>query len=209
MIEKVNKYLFLIFHKEYKDFLIQLRSLGVVHIQPTKAIGEVEELQSLLQQRRELSDQIKELERLRSKGAPEVSVVEVSDPGTGKAALDHLKQLWDRRALLSNQIEAQKRENAYWNVWGDYSLKAIDRLTQKGYPVDFYVCPSQQYKEEWEEEFNAIAINVYRANTYFITVGNSSEHHLEAERIKPPTKELAELDGIWSIRFDTMDRASA
>ncbi|MDY6147548.1 MAG: V-type ATPase 116kDa subunit family protein [Porphyromonas sp.] len=194
MIEKVNKYLFLIFHKEYKDFLIQLRSLGVVHIQPTKAIGEVEELQSLLQQRRELSDQIKELERLRSKGAPEVSVVEVSDPGTGKAALDHLKQLWDRRALLSNQIEAQKRENAYWNVWGDYSLKAIDRLTQKGYPVDFYVCPSQQYKEEWEEEFNAIAINAYRANTYFITVGNSSEHHLEAERIKPPTKELAELD---------------
>ena len=45
MIQPMNKYAFLIFHREYEAFLGELRSLGVVHVQEQKQAKEVEELQ--------------------------------------------------------------------------------------------------------------------------------------------------------------------
>ena len=49
MITKMNKYSFLIYHKEYETFLDKLRELGVVHIEVRQA-GEMDEnLQALLQ----------------------------------------------------------------------------------------------------------------------------------------------------------------
>ena len=32
MIQSMNKYAFLIFHREYETFLEEIRSLGVVHV---------------------------------------------------------------------------------------------------------------------------------------------------------------------------------
>ena len=37
MITAMNKYLFLIYHREYEAFLEKLRTIGVVHIRETKA----------------------------------------------------------------------------------------------------------------------------------------------------------------------------
>ena len=50
MIAKMNKYSFLIYHKEYETFLEKLRELGVVHVE-IRQTGEMENenLQSLLQ----------------------------------------------------------------------------------------------------------------------------------------------------------------
>ena len=48
MIIKMNKYSFLIFHKEYSDFLVRLRDLGVVHIRQNNDTKQVEEIKALL-----------------------------------------------------------------------------------------------------------------------------------------------------------------
>ena len=42
MITKMNKYSFLIYHKEYETFLDKLRELGVVHVE-IRQTGEVDE----------------------------------------------------------------------------------------------------------------------------------------------------------------------
>ena len=36
MIEKIDKYLFLVYHQDYDSFLLKLRDLGVVHIKENK-----------------------------------------------------------------------------------------------------------------------------------------------------------------------------
>lgn len=43
VIEQMNKYLFVVYHKEYEEFLKQLRELGVVHIKETKDSHEIAE----------------------------------------------------------------------------------------------------------------------------------------------------------------------
>lgn len=45
MIEKMQKYLFLIYHREYEGFLQSLRELGVVHIKETKSPKQFDNLQ--------------------------------------------------------------------------------------------------------------------------------------------------------------------
>ena len=55
MIVKMSKYAFMVFHREYDSFLLNLRDLGVVHIQPTKSIAGNDKLQSLLATRKQIA----------------------------------------------------------------------------------------------------------------------------------------------------------
>lgn len=70
MIEKMQKYLFLIYHREYEGFLQSLRELGVVHIKETKNPKQFDTLQALLAKRRDLADLRRRVKSLRSKDAP-------------------------------------------------------------------------------------------------------------------------------------------
>lgn len=209
MIEKVNKYLFLIFHKDYEEFLIQLRNLGVVHIKPSKSVEELESLRELLQQRRELTQEVRRIERYRSKEAPSVVPVQLRDSKQGEEALAYIRSLLEKKALLENQIGTQRRENEYWSVWGDYSLANMERLAQEGYPVEFYMCPAQQYQSEWEDTFNAVLVNNFRSHAYFITIGNHTGTRPDADHIKMPTHELAELEERLSLLQQSWEETSA
>ena len=57
MISKMKKYSFLIFHKEYENFLLKLRELGAVHVQE-KQSGEIasEELTAIVGKVAEIKD---------------------------------------------------------------------------------------------------------------------------------------------------------
>ncbi len=195
MIERMHKYLFLIYHKEYEAFLHQLRSLGVVHIKENKNPKQIDELQSLLGTRRELAALTRQVKGRRSKDAPEPSVVLPNTLDEAEMVSEEVMQLFKQEEHFVNQVIAQKREIAYWSTWGEYSTDLLQKLGEQGYPVRFYVVPSQQYKEEWEDTFRAVRINDVRAQTYFITVGNAPEgEYLEAEEVKAPKYTIAQLE---------------
>ena len=46
MIIKMNKYAFMVYHREYDAFLMTLRELGVVHVKETNSILDNAELQA-------------------------------------------------------------------------------------------------------------------------------------------------------------------
>ena len=48
MIVKMSKYAFMVYHKEYDEFLERLRGMGVVHIQEKRSEKEDEGLQQLI-----------------------------------------------------------------------------------------------------------------------------------------------------------------
>lgn len=48
MIEKIDKYLFLVYHQDYDSFLLKLRDLGVVHIKENKSTSESEQIKEIV-----------------------------------------------------------------------------------------------------------------------------------------------------------------
>jgi len=58
MIVKMNKYAFLVYHREYKAFLEHLRSLGVVHVKTIRPVSENGDIQRFTDELKRVSAQI-------------------------------------------------------------------------------------------------------------------------------------------------------
>lgn len=193
MIEKMQKYLFLIYHREYEGFLQSLRELGVVHIKETKSPKQFDNLQALLAKRKDLADLRRRVKSLRSKDAPEVSMILPQSEEQGVAVQSEIEELLEKERDLASQITAQQREIDYWSIWGEYDLDLMKKLENAGYKLHFYVVASQQFKEEWIDEYRAIKVNDFRAQAYFVTIGQSGDARPEAEEVKAPTASMDEM----------------
>ena len=193
MIEKMQKYLFLIYHREYEGFLQSLRELGVVHIKETKSPKQFDNLQALLAKRKDLADLRRRVKSLRSKDAPEVSMILPQSEEQGVVVRSEIEELMEKERNLANQIAAQRREIDYWSIWGEYDLDLMKKLENAGYKLHFYVVASQQFKEEWIEEYRAVKVNDFRAQAYFVTIGQSGDARPEADEVKAPTASMDEM----------------
>ena len=193
MIEKMQKYLFLIYHREYEGFLQSLRELGVVHIKETKSPKQFDNLQALLTKRKDLADLRRRVKSLRSKDAPEVSMILPQSEEQGVAVRSEIEELLEKERDLASQITAQQREIDYWSIWGEYDLDLMKKLENAGYKLHFYVVASQQFKEEWIEEYRAVKVNDFRAQAYFVTIGQSGNARPEADEVKAPTASMDEM----------------
>ena len=193
MIEKMQKYLFLIYHREYEGFLQSLRELGVVHIKETKSPKQFDNLQILLAKRKDLADLRRRVKSLRSKDAPEISLILPQSEEQGVAVQSEIEELLEKERDLASQITAQQREIDYWSIWGEYDLDLMKKLENAGYKLHFYVVASQQFKEEWIDEYRAIKVNDFRAQAYFVTIGQSGDARPEAEEVKAPTASMDEM----------------
>lgn len=123
MICKMKKYTFLVYHKEYENFLIKLREIGVMHVSE-KAEGYVDDP--------ELSNMMarcSEIQRLLEKRATD-------------------KLLADREALIKKLSEAQGEEREL-SVWGDFSSIQVEKLRNAGYTLRYHVCPAKKFQETW------------------------------------------------------------
>lgn len=193
MIEQMNKYLFVVYHKEYEEFLKQLRELGVVHIKETKDKRKIAELEDKLQHRKLVDQLYKKVKSRREKGAPAIEEVQPSSETEAQALQEWVEKQFAWEQELTNQLASSERELAYWEIWGEVDILQLEKLRQEGYPVRFFVSPTASYKTTWEEEFNATLINTERAHNYFITVGDFGGKHPDAEEIKAPMKSLDAL----------------
>ena len=72
MIVKMSKYAFMVYHKEYDEFLERLRGMGVVHIQEKRSEKEDEGLQQLLAERKRLQNELRYLKRVQEDGLKEL-----------------------------------------------------------------------------------------------------------------------------------------
>ena len=59
MIVAMEKYAFMVYHKEYDAFLSTLRDLGVLHVKEVNSIRDNAELQTLLAERRQVEQALR------------------------------------------------------------------------------------------------------------------------------------------------------
>ena len=132
MITKMKKLVFLAYHKEYVSFLDSLRELGVIHIVEKKkdALDEVD-IQDDIKLASQLTAAIKTLEHTK---LPAKAIV-VKDGGSADKGLELLTQIEEiqaENAKLQQHIQSYAKDEAALQVWGDFSLDNLEKLSQGG-----------------------------------------------------------------------------
>jgi len=196
MITKMSKYAFLIYHKEYDEFLLRLRDLGVVHIKENTDTKGLETFRKITEQRREIESMLTTLKTVQT----EIGNVELA-PARPVKAEDYedlffaLDTLLSKKAKFESRLTLVEKDIAYMeSTWGGFDYKLLTKIRESGYCIDFFSTPLSEYNKEWEETYNAIPIRSLQSHIYFITITAVCEPAaIPAEKIKLPEFDLSEL----------------
>lgn len=190
MITKMKKLTFLVYHKEYEQFLQQIRELGAVHI-VEKQLGEMDDKLQYFMQKRSLYKSVLQNMFLLADKAPEEKV------HASLATDDLMKQYENLQAKIQDllqQLPQISKAMAQLDMWGDFDWNSITRLEEAGLFVRFYSCSEKEFDEAWVNEHNAMVINERGGQLYFITV-TSQEVELDREPLHLPDESLSQLKG--------------
>ena len=174
MITKMKKLACLVYHKDYEQFLEQLRTLGVVHIEqrPEAETDEVSDEQmqdrAAVEAKMHEADTVKQLiQQLEATG---VEAKPAADPEKGRAAVRQTQELNAQLAETEHTLQALRKDEAALKPWGDFDPDMLGKLAQAGYYVHFFACPQRQYDDAWETAFHAFQIGREGDKIYFITI---------------------------------------
>lgn len=190
MIIPMRKYSFLVYHKDYMDFLKGLQELGVLHV-IEKQTGEIEDEETRLsyQKVNELNHAVKFL----SKFQTEEIEKDVKEDAFIK--LSHLQKLISEQNTNEVNLAQINKEIIQLSPWGDFDWKNIKNLEETGLKTTFYSCPAKSFREEWEEKYYISKINEISGTVYFVLFSKKDEEiQLEADEIKLPQNSLSELE---------------
>ena len=204
MITKMKKLTFLVYHKEYEEFLNSLRELGVVHIvEKQQGAADNTELQENIRLFNRLAATLKLLQNQKH----EKNAVIATKGGTatrGMQVLDEVDALQTEHGKLSQQLQSYAKEKEVLEVWGNFEPTGIQKLKDAGYIIGFYSCSEGNYKEEWETEYNAMIVNRISSKVFFVTVTKAGQEvDLDVEQAKLPAYSLSRLEAL----YDTTEQA--
>ena len=204
MITKMKKLTFLVYHKEYEEFLNSLRELGVVHIvEKQQGAADNTELQENIRLLSRLAATLKLLQNQKH----EKNAVIATEGGTatrGMQVLDEVDALQTEHGKLSQQLQSYAKEKEVLEVWGNFEPTGIQKLKDAGYIIGFYSCSEGNYKEEWETEYNAMIVNRISSKVFFVTVTKAGQEvDLDVEQAKLPAYSLSRLEAL----YDTTEQA--
>ena len=204
MITKMKKLTFLVYHKEYEEFLNSLRELGVVHIvEKQQDAADNTELQENIRLFNRLAATLKLLQNQKH----EKNAVIATEGGTatrGMQVLDEVDALQTEHGKLSQQLQSYAKEKEVLEVWGNFEPTGIKKLKDAGYIIGFYSCSEGNYKEEWETEYNAMIVNRISSKVFFVTVTKAGQEvDLDVEQAKLPAYSLSRLEAL----YDTTEQA--
>lgn len=222
MIVPMRKLSLLIFHKDYQNFLEELRDKGVVHIHENKKrSAEDEELKQKFVIVKRIGEVLKQL----SKRIPETGETldellerwsQAIEP-TEKMAFYHkvfypgeklteqsevseldllafLEDQFKRMEHIDQQIASLKKDGVVYVPWGDLPRERMNGLQNAGWDLRFFTVPDRKFQSEWEERYNAFVVNLEKGQTYFVTVlPQGTKEYPEADMVHFPQMSAAEI----------------
>lgn len=193
MIVPMKKYSFLVYHREYEEFLLQIQDLGVIHV-IEKASGDIEneELNEQYALIKDISNAIKFLEKR------DVEKSDTSEKKAGPKVLSELKNVQRTSEDALNKLEILKKEITALEPWGEFSWDNIFRLKKAGLKAKFFSSSAKIFDEsDWKERFYLEEISRKDGHVYFILFKRpEDELELDAEQLLLPTRPLSELKKV-------------
>lgn len=188
MIVPMLKYTFLVYHREYEDFLIELCRLGIVHIaerdveindetkQKYAELNEYENAVHFLQKRKS------DLPRKRI----HISASEIIDDINGKQ-----KELEE----LESQLESLNKASQNAKPWGDFSPELIRQLKHEGINLFFFSTTKKKYIELEQAELPVVIISESANQVLFVHIQqNEQKIKFDAESVELPPLPYSEIE---------------
>jgi V/A-type H+-transporting ATPase subunit I len=194
MITPMRKYRMLVHQADYAGFLLDLRGLGMAHVQTIRQdLPEGAEF--------ELRDQ-RHLHELLDWLTGQISDVPIGEQAPAKPLTDLVNELevlrHELQELERSELALLKKQ-AQWEPWGNLPLNEIKILRSKGLHFHLYVCPNAQFKSEWSAHGLLEAIWQDEKNTGFVVISQQAEAPLTRELGAPlPVADLS----AWSAQLE-------
>lgn len=196
MITKMKKLSILVYAKEYEDFLLRLRNLGVVHVIERRR-GELDEAFVQLQQKLHTYElTLTKLHKLAAasdaKGIAKIEIHDTVALADLDSAVNELSAVEQRIVSLQQELVAIDKDEDALQVWGDFSWQQITDLRQAGWNFGFYCCTEKDYDASWDLAPNIVPIAKQNGKIYFVNVTND-DRLLSLEPLHLPVESLSEL----------------
>jgi V/A-type H+/Na+-transporting ATPase subunit I len=188
MIVPMLKYSFLVYHKDYKKFLMDLRRLGAVHI--------IEKEKEVTTEIRDKYEHIKDVEGvLRFLAKRDLPKSTADCTLSGAEAFDIVKNAVTDAELKQQQLNALNKEIALVEPWGDFSVETITKLRDNRIKLRFYTVSAKKFNQNWLQEYPIEVIGHHAGQVYFVMVekGYLTDEIPEAEEMRAPEKPLSHL----------------
>lgn len=187
MIVPMYKYSFVVYHREYNEFLKKIAELGVVDVSINR-----NDVDDTIRNKILLSAQINDL--VRTLTNRNVSRVQVYTPKEGVEVISEVKNTQASIEKLIHQAALIKKELALAEPWGDYSTELIQKLYNEGYTIRFFITPERLFTNELRQNEHVIEIKRFQTNIYFVAIQHKDEVlDIDADEIKIPAQSPAQL----------------
>ncbi len=164
MIVPMQKYSFLVYHREIDHFLRDLMELGVVHLLPKGSMMDDYTL-DLETKIREAEQILKKFEKRKVVLRPvhEAGEVEIFPIVSEVSALElEFEEISRNKITYAKQVELLE-------PWGTYSLDLVKKLKEKaGVFIKFFEYPERKFDKNWENEYALEVISRSNGKIYFI-----------------------------------------
>lgn len=214
MIQKMKKLTFLVYHKEYDGFLVELQKLGVLHIQPSadQSQAEPDALRSLREELRVVQEVKASL--LKTAGLFDEDVV----PGDADAAIvARVTEIDERLRVVDAALERARSDEGLLAPWGDIDRVQMERLHKAGLQEYFYRV-DRAYFDKKLTDYSDLEISRDKKFVYFMafSVDGREPEGIAAVPLSLPDvtysearKRVAELNGERDrLTAERMDIAS-
>ena len=181
----------LIYHRDYNQFLNELREHGVVHVHAKKQTLQDENMKAKMAEMKHVSNTIKLLEKdNKSTSQQDNKSIDLNNA----ELLAFIDSKFAEIDSIQQQIASlQKDDNAY-NVWGNFPEEDIKKIKSNNWDLRFFSVPNSKYDEKWEQEFNAFLINEISGFKYFTTLtAKGKEVNIDAEKYHFPSMSKSEI----------------
>ncbi len=206
MIQPMNKYAFLVFHKDYEAFLEKLRTLGVLHVKEQKNAREVDALRAILSERAHITETLRSLrpytteERASSPNLPQ-------NEEAGRTLIAEIEGELQRLASLNETLTSLRAEADDVRPWGAFDVSALTRLEGAGYTLSFFTLPLARFTEAFQSTHDVLPISEQSGKQYFVLLHHSADAPSlpDAEQVARPSRSVAELETLLESTEEERD----
>jgi V/A-type H+-transporting ATPase subunit I len=190
MIAPMKKYSFLVYHKEYDDFLLKLRELGVVHIIEREG-AVTEEVRARFQQAEQVNKLIRMLDARGIKPEPTNEKAGIE----AEVIVQEIEEIQAEQARVIQQTAALRKEAAEVMPWGEFSPDKIHALAENGIRIRLYTTLLREWNPELTEHASVFEINQSAGMVYFAVVDNGDVlPEFDADEVKIPSRSLSDIE---------------
>jgi V/A-type H+-transporting ATPase subunit I len=199
MIIPMQKYTFLIYHREYNQFLKELQDLGALHI-----IERENELKDETSDKHQLVNRLDSaIQFLEKREIEETSAGSQTD---GFKVVDEIIENQKELSEHEADLAILNKDLIQAEPWGEFALESIQKLEAESIYLKFFVASTKQYLALADAEIPIELISELRNKVYFVLIQKGKkEIEIDADELKLPEFSSIQLQEKIKLVDDSID----